>query len=331
MLKQFINEYLADLMSRGADSSMLKMASESLVALSDRYEVVHTETEIVPAGLETNMDLLGWYLTCRYQDGLSKATLKHNGYIIKSFFDFARTPIGDIKQYHVRRWFDKIERENKISKSTLDNYRITLSKFFSWCVEQGYITDNPVKTITKIKYIKNHRQAISEEDVCKIKMACQDIRETAMVNLFLATGLRISELSNIKLSDVSWDTGKIDVIGKGNKPRSVYMTDSCRYILKLYLGKRTRKSDYLFCADIMPHNKLSNSGIRKILHTIGDRCGVDFVAHMLRHTFATHAANHGMDIQVLQKILGHNSLDTTMIYAHVDSEHIREEQRKYAV
>ena len=142
--------------------------------------------------------------------------------------------------------------------------------------------------------------------------------------MLYATGVRVSELINIKVSDIDFNNRRIIVCGKGNKERIVYYGEYAEEVLKEYLNVHIRKSDYLFANT--KGDKLTDRGVRYIIDKIMNKLSVKVhvTPHVLRHTFATDMLNNGCDIKVVQELLGHSSLKATEIYTHVTNERLKE-------
>ena len=143
--------------------------------------------------------------------------------------------------------------------------------------------------------------------------------------MLYATGVRVSELINIKLSDIDFNNKRIIVCGKGNKERIVYYGDYAEEVLLKYLKTHIRKdNNYLFLNS--KGEQITDGGIRYIIDNIMKKLSikVHVTPHVLRHTFATDMLNNGCDIKVVQELLGHSSLKATEIYTHVTKEHLKE-------
>ena len=202
---------------------------------------------------------------------------------------------------------------------TINNRMSKIRDFFQWLQNEEYIISNPCKKIKDIKSAKYERQPLSDEQVEIIREGLEDVRDKAIVEFFLSTGCRCSEVTNIKLTDIDWNNKTLLVIGKGNKQRRVYFTDRCKIVLHKYLNNRAGNSKYLFCSSRKPYGKLTNRGLEIIVKKVGEKTkvGIHLHPHLFRHTFATKALNQGMPIEMVQLLLGHSKIETTQIYAKV--------------
>lgn len=145
----------------------------------------------------------------------------------------------------------------------------------------------------------------------------------------------MSEISNVKKSDIDWNDKSVKLFGKGSKTRKSYLNAKAEVAIKQYLDNRSDYSDYLFVSSIKPHGQLHKAGIEKIVKIIVSRLDKEIdkkiTPHVFRHTTATIALNNGMPISDISKLLGHENIDTTMIYAKTSMEDIRMGHRKYIV
>jgi len=152
-----------------------------------------------------------------------------------------------------------------------------------------------------------------------------NLRDRLIIEMLYATGVRVSELVNIKINDIDFNNKRIIVCGKGNKERIVYYGDYAEEVLYEYLDSREHnKENYLFVNN--RNDKLTERGVRYIIERIMSDLSIKthVTPHVLRHTFATNMLNNGCDIKVVQELLGHSSLKTTEVYTHVTNERLKE-------
>ena len=155
------------------------------------------------------------------------------------------------------------------------------------------------------------------------------MRDLAMIELLLSSGIRVGELERIKIYDIDWDSKTIRVLGKGDKERIVMFNDKAKYHMKRYLAKRNDLLDNLFInhKHIKPIGK---SGIERRIREIGKACGVPKShPHRFRRTFATTLVNNGMPIEKVQQLMGHASMSTTMIYVNLNKDEVRLDYNRY--
>jgi len=207
----------------------------------------------------------------------------------------------------------------------------SLKGFYKYLVRNNKINDNPFIYISLPKMEKKLPQYLNYNEFLEIidSIEIKDIyslRDRLILELLYATGLRVSELVNIKLDDININNNEIKVIGKGNKTRIVYFNNVCLNYLKKYLNNfheiNKKNSNYLIlnkCGE-----PITTRGVSLIIDKIIKKTSIikNISPHVLRHTFATHLLNNGCDLLTVQELLGHSSISTTGIYTHVTTDHI---------
>lgn len=222
--------------------------------------------------------------------------------------------------------FLKVRRDNGISTRTNAHTITILRDFYKFLIKQSYIKSNPMDMIDSPKMYKKLPKALSVEEVDKllnIKLQTPyDYRNKAMLELMYATGMRISELINLKLTDIDFENETIRVLGKGSKVRQVPIGEYAMKYLNIYIKyyrsyfvKET--SDYVFLS--VRGDKMTRQAFFKILKQIARKQGIDtdFSPHTIRHSFATHMLEAGADLRSIQELLGHESISTTQIYTNI--------------
>ena len=223
------------------------------------------------------------------------------------------------------------QKKHKASKVTVDNIRRIFSTFFSWLEDEDFILKSPVRRIHKVKTGEQIKETISDETLEVLRDNCKTIRDLAIIDLLISTGMRVGELVKLNRADVNFNERECIVFGKGNKERSVYLNDSCKTAIKRYLevrpneGLPVTEKNALFIS--RNHRRLSPKTVQYIVKTTLAKAGLGgqgFSTHKLRHTAATLMYQHGnVDIRVLKDILGHSNLGTTQIYTHVSDKQIK--------
>ncbi|MDO5557444.1 MAG: tyrosine recombinase XerC [Clostridia bacterium] len=211
--------------------------------------------------------------------------------------------------------------------------------FFKYLALKKLIPINPAQNLETPKLEKRMPKYLTLEDSEKLLHKIQDndkdrnkIRDFAIVTLFLNCGMRLSELVGINIKDIDFYDLKLNVIGKGNKERTIYLNTACEKVLKDYLDIRPRDGvkfnsrDALFLSE--RKERISNRTVQYIVKQELQRAGLDvnkYSVHKLRHTAATLMYQYGnVDIRALQELLGHESIATTQIYTHVNNKQIRD-------
>lgn len=218
------------------------------------------------------------------------------------------------------------ESGNK-TPSSINTFMTPIRLFFAWLQNEEFIIKNPCASIKPVKEPKRLRKPLTEEQVELLRDSMLTRREKAILEFFLSTGCRLSEVLNVKIKEVDFNNKTLLVIGKGNKERRVYFTERCKRTLINYLKDRKDACEYLFVTDRKPNRKISTRGMQVIINKIQVKAGLDIHIHphIFRHTFATHALRSGMKPEVIQQILGHGDVGITLkVYAKLaesDVEH----------
>ena len=174
------------------------------------------------------------------------------------------------------------------------------------------------------------KMKVSDETLECLRDNCDNIRDLAIIDLLASTGMRVGELVKININDIDFENRECIVFGKGNKERPVYFDARTKIHLKNYINSRSDDNPALFVSLDKPYNRLQISGVEIRLRNLGKRLGINKVhPHKFRRTVATKAIDKGMPIEQVQNLLGHSQIDTTMHYAMVNQNNVKESHRKY--
>ncbi len=257
-----------------------------------------------------------------------------NAYLrdIEEFTDFINKVIN-ITDEDISLYLAHLYNDNKLSKSSISRKLSSLRTFYNFLVKEGIIEynyfvniNNPKKGLVLPKFI-NEKDITDIFDVC---MGDDPIleRDRLIIEILYSTGIRVSELINIKLSDINFYNNEIKILGKGSKERIVIFNDTCKDALNKFIKEGRKKlykkdSEYLFIGRNNGH--ISSKYVRDIINKIKVKAGIDgkISPHVFRHTFATDMLNNGADLVSVKDLLGHESLNTTSIYTHVTNEQIK--------
>lgn len=256
-----------------------------------------------------------------YQNDL----LKFNNY-------FNKNNIEKLKKEDIIKYITNLQKENESDKTIAHNITV-LREFYKFLILNGHIKNSPLIGIDMPKLRKTLPNVLSMEEVNKLLdidlVTKYDYRNKAMLEVMYATGLRISELINLKLSDVNLNNEVLIVLGKGGKERIIPLGDYAVGSLKIYLNeyriKLLKKSnDYVFLSS--RGDKMTRQAFFKIIKQIAKEKNIekDFSPHTLRHSFATHMLQNGADLRIIQELLGHSSIATTQIYTNLSNKMIED-------
>ncbi len=263
---------------------------------------------------------------------------------ISSFINFASEKnISDPSQITYLDLVDFFKELNKLglSKTSAARYYSSLKGFFKYLFQNNYIKTNPVEKVETPKLSKNLPNVLSFNEIEKIlnQPNTKDkfgLRDKAILELFYACGVRISELLNLKISDLFFSEEMIRVLGKGSKERLIPIGESAVNWITKYLQnsrpllmKKLKSENYVFLNT--RGTKLSRMGVWKIVDRYVHEAGIkkEVHPHTFRHSFATHLLEGGADLRAVQEMLGHSDISTTQIYTHIDREYIKQVHKDY--
>ena len=308
-----------------------KQIKQVLVILDD-YELIRrtNEYEKKKEKLE-NTNLIEKFISSKRLEGCSENTIQYYQDTIEKLILFLEKPIKNINTDDLRKYLTTYREENKCSLTTIDNMRRIYSSFFSWLEDEDYIVKSPARRIHKIKTAKIIKNVYSDENIEEMRDTCKDnIRNLAIIELLISTGMRVGELVKLNKNDINFEERSCIVFGKGNKQREVYFDAKAKIHLEEYLKCRIDSNEALFVSYKEPHQRLSISGIELIIRKIGKKCNIEKAyPHKFRRTLATKAIDKGMPIEQVQKLLGHVKIETTMHYAIVNQNNVKISHRKY--
>jgi len=254
--------------------------------------------------------------------------------------DAGISDLNEIKSNDISEYFE-ILRDLGISSSTSARYLSAIKGFFKYLSSQEYIEKDPAEILSARITERKLPTVLSFEEINKIIEAPDTskllgIRDRAILELFYSCGLRVSELINLKISDLYFDDEVIRVLGKGSKQRIIPIGSSAVEWVTEYLKKaRPSLEKKLKSENIIFLNKrgtkLSRMGIWKIVDRYVKEAGIEkeFHPHTFRHSFATHLLEGGADLRAVQEMLGHADISTTQIYTHIDKDFIKQIHRDY--
>lgn len=292
------------------------------------YSVEKESYDLVVSDLK---EKIKYFLASKKIDGVKMNTLYNYNLKLQHFADRVVKPCSMITTHDIRYYLALISQEKTLKESTMATNFSVLKSFFSWMANEEIIDKDPMRKLKTPSLNKRDlRHALTSEELEKVRNACKTIREKSLVEFLSSSGCRLTELQQLNISDVDFNERCVEVLGKGNKKRVVYFSPRAKLFLSEYLKSRKDDNPALFVSMRSPHKRLGVRAIQLEIKDLGEKAGLNrkIHPHLLRHTFATLALNSGMDITVIQNILGHESVATTQIYANMDKEHIKAEYRK---
>lgn len=280
--------------------------------------------------LENKIDYLNLFICAKRVEGCSEKSIRYYKSTIEKMLETIDKEINKISTEDLRKYLGDYYTNSKISKTTVDNTRRILSSFFSWLEEENYIFKSPVRRIHKIKTTKVIKATYSDENIEIIRDNCKELRDLAIVDLLNSTGMRVGELVKLNIREINFNERECVVWGKGDKQRIVYFDAKAKIHLQEYLKSRLDNNEALFVTLLKPHKRLQISGVEIRLRELGKKLNIDKVhPHKFRRTLATKAIDKGMPIEQVQELLGHEKIDTTLQYAMVNRNNIKNSHRRY--
>lgn len=265
------------------------------------------------------------FLDAKRADSLSEKSLLNYKQILTLFKQWVDVPPSQITTDHIRHWMSYLKNERGMKKDSVQTYLYCLRSFFGWLHAEEKIKTNPTIRIRSAHIDKKHsRQPLTQEEVERCRAVLDTFRNKAIFEMYLSTGCRLSELVNVPVSSIDFQSRTVEVCGKGNKIRTVYFSVRAKLAVQAYL-EHSPNNSVLFSCNTAPYGPLGKQSIEKLIRAMGRKAKLSepLHPHKLRHTFATQALNSGMDIVVIQQLLGHSNLDTTQIYAQLSQESVR--------
>ena len=270
------------------------------------------------------------FLAAKKIDGLSPKTLKNYREMLNMFVARVDKPAGKITADDVREYIGYLVDGRGLKDSSVQTHINTLRSFFGWLDMEDHIKRNPMRKIKSLKIDRQKaRRPLSGEQLERLRDGCETYKEKALLEFLVSSGCRLGEIVGLRVDAVDWQGRSVVVRGKGNKERTVYFSVRAKLMLQEYLAQR-RGGDALFASFRAPYDAMKPRAIERVLQKIGERAGESrrIHPHLMRHTFASNALNAGMDITIIQHLLGHTDPKTTLIYAELAPRTVRYEYER---
>lgn len=298
------------------------------------YEIQEQCTELTATGQDGDELKIRMFLASKKAVNRQDGTLRQYTREIRNMLDFLGKRLEDITGMDLRYYYGVMRERRGIKMSTMQTRLHYLSSFWDFLITEELVRNNPVKKVGILKVEKTIKKPFSAEELEALRVNCCNLRDRALVEFLYSTGVRVSELEALNVNDIEMNRQELIVYGKGSKERRTYLTDSARFYLRRYLAARRQTADPdqpLFVTLDRPYNRLTVAGIQYMLRQLGSRADVKGVhPHRFRRTIATDLLARGMKIEEVKEFLGHEKLDTTMIYCTVAQESVKSSHRKYA-
>ena len=326
MKEKIISEIIREMISSLNNEQLSKLKTTLEIYLYN----VSIEAKQEADTEKKEVDYLEVFLSAKRIEGCSEKTLIYYKNTIQQMLDSIGKSVCTIVTEDLRTYLAEYQKEKQSSKVTIDNIRRIFSSFFSWLEDEDYIIKSPVRRIHRIKAASTIKETYTDEQLESMRDNCDNPRDLALIDILASTGMRVDELVLLNRDDISFDERECIVFGKGDKERMVYFDARTKIHLQNYLDSRTDNNEALFVSLKAPYNRMKIGGIELRLREMGKRLNIEKVhPHKFRRTLATVAIDKGMPIEQLQKLLGHQRIDTTLQYAMVKQSNVKIAHRKY--
>lgn len=326
MKQELITEVLQQMLPY-LDNVQLKHLQQAMERSLLRYEVI---TANVESEEDNNADIVTAFIAAKRIEGCSEKTLRYYQTTIDAMVASVGKSIRSILTEDLRSYLMEYQTKKQSSRVTIDNIRRILSSFFAWLEDEDYIIKSPVRRIHKVKTVSSIKETYSDEELEKMRDNCETPRDLAMIDMLVSTGMRVGEMVLLNRDDINFSERECVVLGKGDKERIVYFDARAKLHLQEYLDSRTDNNPALFVTLRSPHERIKIGGIEHRLREMGKRLDITKVhPHKFRRTLATMAIDKGMPIEQLQRLLGHQRIDTTLQYAMVKQSNVKAAHKKY--
>ena len=272
------------------------------------------------------------FLATLIVENKSNRTIEQYNLHLTQFVDyFTAKEAKDIDATDIRGFLYAYKQSRCISNLSLNNKRSAISSFFSWLADEECIDKDPTRKIKKIKVTEKKKNAFTADEMERMRIACTDIRDRALIEMLACTGCRVSELSNISLNDVDFLRKKVRIVGKGDKEKTVFISDTAMIYLNRYLETRQDKNVALFTSKRFPYDRLQKDGIERVVRDLGRMCNVYAHPHKFRRTLCTNLIMRWMPLLNVSILFGHADINMTAgTYYDASDQMIEYEYIRYA-
>lgn len=339
MIERILEKIVNEMVPHLTIEQMEKLNNVLYVNFHD-IEVEEKCTALTNMGMDGDEAKIRMFIASKKAINRQDNTLRQYSREIYKMLDFLGKRLEDISGMDLRYYYGVMREIRGIKMSTMQTRLHYLSSFWDFLLTEEMVHSNPVKKVGLLKIEKVIKKPFSVEEMEALRINCLELRDRALLEFLYSTGVRISELVSLNIEHILMGKQELIVYGKGSKERKTYLTDSAKFYLRRYLQNRREvegiseeefKKRPLFTTFDKPYQRLSVAGIQYMLRHLGKRSNVANVhPHRFRRTIATDLLNKGMPIEQVKEFLGHEKLDTTMIYCTVDEKNVQASHRKLA-
>ena len=329
MKKQFIADIIQSMLPY-LDNSQLEHLQQVLETKLTEIEITAMNKPYEKIVENENETLTTSFISAKRIEGCSEKTLAYYENTISVTLIQINKNLKQLTTDDLRLYLTEYQEKHNSSRVTIDNIRRILSSFFSWLEDEGYIFKSPIRRIHKVKTDKVIKETYTDEELETLRDNSPTIRDLAMIDMLASTGMRIGGMVLLNKADINFAERECKVLGKANKERIVYFDARTKLHLQQYLASRTDENEALFVSIRRPCERITIGGIESRLRKLGQNLNIHKVhPHKFRRTLATMAIDKGMPIEQLQRLLGHQRIDTTLQYAMVKQSNVKLAHKKF--
>lgn len=301
---------------------------KNLEEILDEYNVSPRKNELMIINNMQNM--IGYYLVVKKTEGSSKNTIDTYYGILTKFSNHIMKDVSDVTEIDIRLYLANYSKTG-VKNSTIVTITDVLRGFFNWLFDAEYIKRNPMKLIKTIKKEKYIKDILTKEELEILKNSCPDLRSKALLNTIYSSGARVSEIANMKISNIDFNKSQMKIYGeKSKEERIVYLDASAMVSIKNYLNSRTDDNDALFLTKRLPYKNMGKEAIQKEIKKVAKLSGIkkNVFCHLMRSTLATNLSASNVPITSVQRILGHSSPSVTLLYSQISDKNVEQDFRR---
>lgn len=314
----------SDSLSSGDSVDVIK---NKFSVILNNYEITEVSKDIQPYSYYP--EELKLYLISRNIEGISDSTIRQYKFTLERFFSDVRMKVSDVDTNTVRLWLYKL-KSTGVSDRYLDWNRTTINSFYNWCVDNELVSKNPARGVGKIKYVKNRKSYLTQEEMEEIRQACDTVRDRMVIEVYYSTAMRCSELTTVKIEDIDLTDKTVTVLNKkGKRYKTCYLNEKAVYWIKKYMPMRSGDNPYLLQSSTTG-NPITTAGVENIIRKLAKKCNIDkkITPGTFRHTAATQGLANGMSLTDVQTMLDHKNPATTLVYADIINDDVKSSHRK---
>lgn len=316
-----------------------ELGSENLIKLENVLRIkmnrcrIEEEITELSTYIDDNEYIIKLFVANKRLENLSEKSINQYVNATRNMLNYMNKNYKDITTNDIKYYLAMYQQTRKVAQNTLANIKRFVSAFFGWAADEEYIAKNPVRAIKTIKQQFKKKEFLTKEEIVNMRDACKTLRETALLDFLLSTGVRVSELVSLNIKDVDFSKEEVSIYAsKTRSYRTGYLNENAKKHLLDYLGSRKDENEALFISK-RKNGRINTQRVQKELQSIAERAGVSkhVTVHLFRKTFATNLYNSGCDIVIIKELLGHANIATTeKHYASVNQTEVRREHMRCA-